>query len=161
MGGPGAALGGPRGALRLSWSHLGAIFVVDNFLIKFWSVFFAKGRQKRPQRHPKETPKRPPKAPKSTPKSSMKKNTLESVSGRSSAGLGPILACLGRLREARMCGFPEENVVLLKNRFLEPRPRPRRLWEPTWPNLGAQEAPKDPQEAPKTSPRWIKNETQN
>ena len=51
-----------------------------------------------------------------------------------------------------MCGFPEENVVLLKNRFLEPRPRPRRLWEPTWANLGAQEAPKDPQEAPKRSP---------
>ena len=55
-----------------------------------------------------------------------------------------------------MCGFTKENVVLLKNRFLEPRPRPRRLWEPTWPNLGAQEAPKDTQEAPPPKKKFEK-----
>ena len=107
LGGPGAALGGPRGALRLSWSHLGAIFVVDNFLIKFGSDFERQGS-------PKEAPEAPQRDPKNDPrrhrngvqKVAWKKFILESLLGRSWAGLGPILACLGRLREAECVVLP-------------------------------------------------------
>ena len=88
-GGPGAPLGGPRGALRLSWSHLGAIFVVDNLLIKLCSDFERQGS-------PKEAPEAPQRDPKNDPrrhqnrvqKVAWKKFILESLSGRSWAGLG-------------------------------------------------------------------------
>ena len=55
----------------------------------------------------------------------------ETVSDRSWTRLGTLLARLGGPKEARKCGFAEENVVVLKRRVLEPRTRPRHFREPT------------------------------
>ena len=131
MGGPGAALGGPRGTLRLSWSHLGAIFVVDNLLIKFCSDFCSDFER---QGSPKEAPE----APRGDPE------PLGLATGPVLGRSWPVLGGSGR---PKLCCGPSgarffEKSALWKKYIL------KAILEPTWANLGAQEAPKDPQEAP-------------